>query len=304
MVAALAAVVLFLHGLQGFGRELQSLGGDNLRRALARLTSRRWQGFLVGAVTTAVLQSSSATTSLTVGLVDSSMIALSSGLAIVVGANVGTTATAWLVSFKLTGIGAFALVLGAASGLLPGRARLLSKPLFYFGLIFFALDLLNSYLAPMGNHGVLRDWLALAASPLAGVAMGLVFTALVQSSSVATGVAIVLVHQGVLPAEAAIPIVIGTNVGSTSTALIASIGTSPTARATALANLLFNLGGLALFLPLLGVFPRWIVGLAGNPAMAVALAHTIFNVATAATALLFLPALEARLRRMIVAPSA
>ncbi|WP_062610638.1 Na/Pi symporter [Caballeronia calidae] len=122
-----------------------------------------------------------------------------------------------------------------------------------------------------------KQWLALAAAPWAGVLAGLVFTALVQSSSVTTGVAILLVQQGVLPPEAAIPIVIGSNVGSTSTALIAGLGMKPVARATAIANFLFNAAGMIVYYPFLRPFSRVAVELAANPGMAVARAHLIFN---------------------------
>ena len=144
------------------------------------------------------------------------------------------------------------------------------------------------------------EWLSLAQAPWLGVATGLVFTALVQSSSVTTGVAILLVQQGALPAEAAVPIVVGANVGSTSTALLASVGMSTVARATAMANFLFNLAAVALFFPFLQQFARTMVNFAGDPGMAVAWAHLIFNLVTALAFLVPLNWVEPRFRTLLL----
>jgi len=303
LFAAISAIVLFIYGLQGFSRELQAVGGRALRLWLGRVTASRWLGFLVGALATAVVQSSSATTSLTTALVDASVISFGASLGVVLGSNVGTTATAWLVSFKLTGIGPFFIAFGALLSALPRRVSVAGKSIFYFGLIFFALDLISAGIKPLREQPEFEEWLALADAPWLGVAAGLVLTALVQSSSVTTGVAILLVQQGALPAEAAIPIVIGTNVGSTSTALLASIGMNTVARATAKANFLFNAVGMLLYFPFLQPFAREMVELAGDPGRAVALAHLIFNLTTGLAFLVSLGWVEPRLRKLLLRES-
>ena len=296
LIAALSAIVLFLYGLQGFSSELQAVGGERLRIWLGRVTSSRWSGFLVGALATAMVQSSSAITALAVTLVDAAVISFGASLSILLGANVGTTATAWLVSFKLTGIGPAFIVLGALFSVVPARIRVIGKAIFYFGLIFFALNLISAELKPLQERPVFREWLALAETPWKGVVAGLVFTAVVQSSSVTTGVAILMVQQGILAPEAAIPIVVGSNVGSTSTALVASFGMKPTARATAIANLLFNAVGVLAYLPFLRPFSSSVVTLAGSPGTAVATAHLIFNLSIAFVFLVTLDWVEPHLR--------
>ncbi len=283
--AAGSAVVLFIYGLQGFSRELQTVGGSALQAWLGKVTASRWLAFGVGALATAVVQSSSAVTSLATALVDTSVISFRASLGVLLGANVGTTATAWLVSLKLTSVGPLFIVLGAILSALPSRVSITGKAVFYFGLIFFALDLVAAELRPLQEQAAFVEWLARAQTPWIGVTIGLVFTAVVQSSSVTTGVAILLVLQGVLPAEAAVPIVVGANVGSTSTALLASMAMSPVARATAKANFLFNAIGAVLFLPFLPQFAHAVVSFVSDPGMAVAWAHLIFNLAVA---LLFL----------------
>ncbi|MFM0469916.1 Na/Pi cotransporter family protein [Paraburkholderia strydomiana] len=299
LFAAVSAVLLFLYGLQGFSRELQDVGGTALQSWLGRVTASRWLGFLVGALATAIVQSSSAITALAVTLVDASVISFRASLGILLGSNVGTTATAWLVSFKLTGIGPVFIVLGALISVLPVRARYIGKAVFYFGLIFFALDLISAELKPLQERPQFKEWLALAEAPWAGVLAGLVFTALVQSSSVTTGLAILLVQQGVLPPQAAIPIVIGSNVGSTSTALIAGLGMSSVARATAITNFLFNAAGVLCYFPFLRSFSRAMVDLTANPGMAVAWAHLIFNLSVAIGFLLVLTWVEPLLRKWL-----
>jgi phosphate:Na+ symporter len=298
LTAALSAIILFLHGLQGFSKELQTVGGDALERWLGRVTANRLRGFLVGAAATAIVQSSSAMTALAVTLVDAGVISFRASLGVLLGANVGTTATAWLVSFKLTSIGPAFIVFGALISILPARVRVIGKAVFYFGLIFFALDLISVQLRPLQNSPLFREWLALADTPWMGVVAGMIFTALVQSSSVTTGLAILLVQQGTLAPEAAIPIVIGANVGSTSTALIAGFGMSSTARATAMTNFLFNAAGMLAFLPFLKPFARAVVELAGNPGMAVATAHLIFNLTIAFVFLATLDWVEPFLHRL------
>ncbi len=275
--AALSAIIIFLYGLGGFSRELQEVGGKTLQDWLGRITSNRFYGFIVGAISTAVLQSSSAVTALAVSLVDAGVISFTASLGILLGSNVGTTATAWLVSFKLTGIGPFFIVIGALISALPIRISVLGKAIFYFGVVFFALDLISDELKPLQESETMMGWLAMATTPWLGVLIGMLFTALVQSSSVTTGLSILLVQQGVLPPEAAIAIVIGSNVGSTSTALVAGMKMNPVARATSISNLLFNAFGALLYLPFLGEFSQLLIGMTNDPGIAVALAHLIFN---------------------------
>lgn len=304
LFAALSAIVLFLYGLQGFSRELRVTGGTALQSWLASVTASRWLGFTVGAAATAIVQSSSAVTALTAALVDGAVISFRASLGVLLGSNVGTTATAWLVSMKLTGIGPAFIVLGACLSALPWRVSIAGKAIFYFGLIFFALDLIGTELRPLREQPAFVAGLELAQAPWLGILVGMVFTALIQSSSVTTGVSILLVQQGTLPAEAAIPIVIGANVGSTSTALVASLGMGAVARATATANLLFNAAGALIFFPFIHAFAGAVVGSAGDPSRAVAWAHLLFNVTIGLVFLVALDAIEPRLSRWFLGPMA
>jgi len=295
LLAAVSAIVLFLYGLEAFSQEIQTVGGDKLRKWLTRLTESRWRAVLLGTVATAIVQSSTAITSLTVALVDAGTMTFRSSLGVLLGANIGTTSTAWLVSLKLTGIGPFFLVFGTVLSALPTRFKILGKAAFYFGFIFFSLDVVSSTLKPLAQNPVFAEVLSRSSTPLMGVLAGMVITAIVQSSSITTGICILLVQQNVLAGTAAIPIVIGANIGTTATALVASIKMQRTARRVAVANLCFNAFGVLLFLPFLGWFAAEVVEFAGEPSMAVAWAQLIFNVVMTIAVLLLLRIFQRRL---------
>lgn len=299
-VAVLAAILLFLYALRGFSRELQHAGGEALQRAMGRITGSRLGGFLTGALATALVQSSSAVSAILVAFVDAGAIAFTGSLAVLLGANVGTTSTAWLVSLKLTGLGPVFIVLGGLVSLVPFRIKVLGQAIFYFGLIFFTLDLLNGALGPLRDQPVFMRWLARADDLWVALLFGIVFTAVVQSSSVAVGVCILFVQQGLLPPASAVAIVVGANIGTTSTALIASMQLSEGAKAAAWANLLFNLAGVLLYLPFLHWFADWLHAHTSGPAMTVAWAHLLFNLTVAVIFLLSLGRVAPVLERWLL----
>ena len=221
-------------------------------------------------------------------LVDAGTMSFRSSLGVLLGANIGTTSTAWLVSLKLTSIGPFFIVFGTLLSALPTRFKILGKTFFYFGFIFFSLDVVSYTLKPLAQNAMFTEVLRRSSTPLMGVLAGALITAIVQSSSITTGLCILLVQQNLLAATAAIPIVIGANIGTTATALVASIKMQRTARRVALTNLCFNAFGVVLFLPFLGWFATRVVDFAGEPGMAVAWAQLIFNVVMSLAVLLLL----------------
>jgi phosphate:Na+ symporter len=298
LLTAISAIVLFLYGLEGFSQEIQRVGGAAFSHLLRRLTESRWRGVLLGAVATAIVQSSSAITSLTVALVDAGTMSFRSSLGVLLGANIGTTSTAWLVSLKLTSFGPFFIVLGTVLSALPTRLRMLGKAAFYFGFIFFSLDLVSFTLRPLAQNPVFTEVLSRSTTPLMGAIAGMLITAIVQSSSITTGLCILLVQQNLMLATAAIPIVIGANIGTTATALVASLKMKKTARHVAVANLCFNTFGVLLFLPFLGAFAVTAVDLAGDPGMAVAWAQLIFNTVMVLTVLLLMRIFRRRLESL------
>jgi Na/Pi-cotransporter len=295
LLSIVSAIILFLFGLGAFSQEIQEVGGKALRKWLGRLTEKRWCAVVLGGVATAIIQSSSAVTSLTVALVEAGTISFRSSLGVLLGANIGTTSTAWLVSLKLTSIGPFFIVFGAVLSAIPTRFKTLGKAAFYFGFVFFSLDVVSFTLKPLAQSPSFAEVLSRSSTPLMGVLAGMLVTAIVQSSSITTGLCILLVQQNILAATVAIPIVIGANIGTTATALVASIRMQRTARRVAVGNLCFNVFGVLLFLPFLRPFAAWVVKFAADPGMAVAWAQLIFNIVMSFAVLLVLRVLERRL---------
>lgn len=304
VVTVLAAVLLFLHGLNAFADELTRLGGDRLRGWLERLTRSDWRAALTGAFSTALLQSSSAVTAMSVTLADRRVIAPRATLGVMVGANVGTTLTAWLVALKIAGLGPlFVCIGGLWSMLAPPRWRAQGKALFYFGLIFLALDWTAAALAPLAHHPEVADARLYLDQPLLALGFGVLLTALVQSSSVVSGLAVLSVAQGVLAPHVAVWMVAGANVGTTSTALLASAQLGALSRRLAACNTVFNLLGVVLFATLLQPVVQGVLALELAAGQRVALVHTLFNVGAAAATLVVLPGLWKRLQPWLDAPS-
>lgn len=278
LIAVFATIALFLHGLGGFSKEVKEIGSDYFKQLLSRITKYRLGGFTLGILLTAVIQSSSAVSSITVALVDAGVIPFSNSLAVMLGANVGTTSTAWLVTLKVGQIAPVFIVLGTLISMIPAKIQVAGKSIFYFGLILFSLELISKSLGPISSDPKILEVLKYADSRILGVLAGIIVTALVQSSSVTTGLAIILAQQGAFSTEGAIAIIIGSNVGTTSTALIAAISMNPSAKLAAKANFLFNLFGVIVCYPFIGGFDNLASYFTNDIGIQVAFAHLFFNV--------------------------
>lgn len=288
IILAISAIVLFVHGLQNFSKEIERVGAERLKAWIGRVTSTRVGGFLLGGVVTAVIQSSTTVSTLTVTMVDAGIISFRNSLLILLGTNVGTTSTAWIVTIQSQLLGPLFIILGTLVSLIPTRISTAGKSIFYFGFIFFSLSLISNALEPVKNDPQIVAWLMTAENPFLGVFYGILITIIIQSSSVVVGLVIVLVTQDVMALEAAIPVIIGANVGTTSTAFLVSLQMSDSAKLTALTNFLFNFTGMLLifpFIPLLEQLVRWLTGV---PGVQVAYALTISNLITSVFFLLLL----------------
>lgn len=275
-ILIIALVSLFLYGLQGLSKEMHELGENRLRQWLTKITNNRLGGFFLGAVVTGVIQSSSAVTSLTVTLVDAGIFSFGNSLAVLLGTNVGTTATAWIVSFKIPLLGPIFIVVGTVVSRLNFNIHLAGKSLFYFGFILFCLDLISTALTPIKSSEEVVAFLQ-QKHVLLSVLAGIVITAIVQSSSVVTGIAILFIQQQLITLDNAIAIIVGANLGTTTTALVASVGMTPTAKRTAIANFLFNLFGVLIFTPLVEWLAICVAQLSANSGFQLAYAHLFFN---------------------------
>jgi len=281
----LGGLGVFLFGLKYMGDGLQSAAGDRLKDILDRFTTNPFMGVLAGVLVTVLIQSSSGTTALTVGLVSAGFMTLRQAIGVIMGANIGTTVTAFIIGID---IGAYALpIIAIGAGLLFFfKNRLitaLGQVVFGFGSLFFGLELMSGGMKPLRSLEAFHDLtVSMSDNPILGVVIGTIFTVIVQSSSATIGILQELFSEGAITLNAALPVLFGDNIGTTITAVIASIGASISARRAAFVHVLFNIIGTIIFLILLVPFTALISYLQNalnlNPEMTIAFAHGTFNI--------------------------
>ncbi|WP_435134362.1 Na/Pi cotransporter family protein [Formosa sp. A9] len=276
-ISIIAAIGLFTHSLESFSKNLQAQADSKLKSILLNISKSKLRAFMLGFTATAIIQSSSAVISIVVSFVDAGVLVFKSSLPILLGSNLGTTITAWLVSFKLEMLGTFLIAIGFILGYFSGKIKLLSKPIFYLGLILFSLELIGANLEPIKESPKLIEFLSLASNPFFGILFGIVITAICQSSSVTVGLVIILSSQGILNLDSAIGIIVGSNIGTTTTAFLASLKLGQAAKLSAIANLCFNTIGVLIYLPFYKLFEMLITNISSNITYQVAFAHLIFN---------------------------
>jgi len=268
---------------------LQRGAGARLRPFLGRFVRGRLAGALGGAAATALVQSSSAVAAAVVSLVNSRALSLEQGCAVILGANVGTTVTAQLIAFDWGQLAPLVMALGLGCAYV-WRRRAVGEVMFGFGALLFGLSLISASLAPwLGSGPVMYALTELAASPWKAVLVGFAVTAVVQSSSAVTSLTVGLAQAGGITLKTAVGICLGSNIGTVLTTLIASAGTSRESRATALADLFFNVLGALLALVFMDPFLALVVRTSSLLPRQVANAHTLFNLGTVLLALPFLP---------------
>lgn len=297
---------IFLFGLKYMGDGLQRSAGDNLRDILNKFTSTPFRAVLAGIVVTVLIQSSSGTTVLTVGLVSAGFMKLKQAIGIVMGANIGTTVTAFIIGFD---IGAYALPIIAVGALLlfffkRPFINSLGQVIFGFGALFYGLELMGDGLRPLEDLEVFTNaMVTLSNIPILGVISGTLFTFMLQSSSATIGILQELYSQGSMSLEAALPILFGSNIGTTITAILAAIGASVAAKRTSASHVIFNLSGTIIILLLLSPFTSLVSFLSTqlnlNAAMQIAFAHGMFNVFNVLVQMWFISQIAALVTRLV-----
>ena len=294
---------LFLLGMKMMSDGLQKAAGDKMRSLLSSLTHNRLIAVGVGAFVTMVIQSSSATTVMLVSFVQSGLMQFAQSLGIILGADIGTTVTAQLIAFKLTDYSLLMIGVGFAVQFLSKGSRLknIGRTILGFGILFFGMHIMSVSMVPLRSHEPFIEKLLKLENPFIGILIGMLFTALIQSSSAFVGILIVLGTQGLLSLEAAIPLLLGANLGTAVTAILASLNTNREAKKVALAHTFFKVVGVLLFVWWIPDFAQFIQGISpkGPPELEgvnllahvlprqIANAHTVFNVALTIAALPF-----------------
>lgn len=281
----IGGLALFLFGMDVMTRALKASAGNRLKFYLHKMTSSKWKGLLAGTGITAIIQSSSVTTVLAVGFVSAGLISFQSTLGIILGANIGTTITAQIIAFKVTRAALLMVIVGYLFTLIFNAKKYheFGRILIGLGLIFLGMNIMSEGMQPMKTYTPFIDLMHGLNNPVYGIAIGAVFTALIQSSSATTGVVIVLASQGFISCAGGISIIIGANIGTCVTAFLSAIGKPRAAMQVAIAHISFKIIGALLwvwFIPQLAGITEFITPT--DLPRQIANAHTIFNVVNAA----------------------
>lgn len=300
----IGGLALFLFGMNFMGDALEKRAGGSLQTVLSKITSNKWKGLLLGVAVTAVVQSSSATTVMVVGFVNSGIMVLSQAINVIMGANIGTTVTSWLLS--LTGIESdniFVSLLKPSSftpvfaliGIIlymflkNSKKKDIGQILLGFAILMFGMETMSDAVKPLKDIPEFQNILLMFSNPILGVIAGAVLTAIIQSSSASVGILQALCSTGQITFGSAIPIIMGQNIGTCVTALISSIGANKGAKRAAVVHLCFNIGGTIIWLSVFQIVNMFVhfdflndkIGVMG-----IAIVHTLFNVLCTLT---FLP---------------
>lgn len=291
VLALLGGLALFLYGMQMMSTGLEAAAGNRMKSILEKLTSNRIKGVLVGAAITAVIQSSSATTVMVVGFVNSGLMTLKQTVWVIMGANIGTTITGQLIALDIGAIAPlFAIAgVGAIMFIKSEKVHHISSIFAGLGILFMGMDMMGAAMSPLKESEAFISLMTKFDNPLLGILVGALFTAVIQSSSASVGILQALASTGMIPLSSAVFVLFGQNIGTCITAVLASIGMKVNAKCTTVIHLLFNIIGTVLFTVICLVTPyvTWIEAMTpGDPVAQIANAHTVFNIVTT---LLLLP---------------
>ncbi len=282
LISLAGGLGLFLYGMRVMGEGLEMAAGNRLKKLLEILTKNRFLGVIVGMLVTAIIQSSSATTVMVVGFVNAGLLELSQTIGIIMGANIGTTVTSVLIALKLDKIAPIAVFLGAAFIMFFKNKKFQSFGSIFigFGMLFVGLGTMSTSMEPLQNFQPFLDFMVkFQNNPFLCVLIGLIVTAVIQSSSASIGILQALALQNLIGIRGAIFILCGQNIGTCVTALLSSVGTNKTAKRTAVVHLLFNVIGSVLFIliVLFTPFTSWISMAEGGTVTQIAVSHLLFN---------------------------
>ena len=291
VLALLGGLALFLYGMQMMSTGLEAAAGNRMKSILENLTSNRINGVLVGAAITAVIQSSSATTVMVVGFVNSGLMTLKQAVWVIMGANIGTTITGQLIALDIGAIAPlFAIAgVGAIMFIKSEKVHHISSIFAGLGILFMGMDMMGAAMSPLKESEAFISLMTKFDNPLLGILVGALFTAVIQSSSASVGILQALASTGMIPLSSAVFVLFGQNIGTCITAVLASIGLKVNAKRTTVIHLLFKINRTVLYTVNCLVQPNVTCIEAmtpGDPVAQIANAHTVFNIVTT---LLLLP---------------
>ncbi len=285
VISLLGGLGLFLYGMQMMSNGLEAAAGNRMKKILEKLTANRFLGVLVGAGITAAIQSSSATTVMVVGFVNSGMMTLSQAVWIIMGANIGTTITGQLIALDIGALAPLFAFIGVALIVFVKKEKIhhYGKIIAGLGILFIGMDMMSASMMPLRESEAFISMMTKFSNPVLGILAGAVFTAVIQSSSASVGILQALAGSGVIGLSQAVYVLFGQNIGTCITAVLASIGTSRSAKRTTIIHLLFNIIGTSIFtiICILTPFAAFVETLSpANVSAQIANMHTIFNITT------------------------
>ncbi len=284
LLGLFSGLALFLFGMEFMGDGLENAAGSRLKSFFDKAITNPLKGALVGTIVTAIIQSSSATTVMVVGFVNAGLMSLYQAVGVIMGANIGTTITGQLITFKIDDYIPLFIIIGAALILFmkQEKRKEIGKIIFGFGLLFMGLSAMKDAMSPIAETTFFQDLiLTLEGNMFLGILVGAAMTAVVQSSSASTAILLSLAATGAISLQVAIPILFGNNIGTCVTALLSSLNANKVAKKAAFIHLSFNLIGTLIFLPLIGLLVQTVTYMGGDIDKQIANAHTIFNVVNA-----------------------
>ena len=303
ILTMIGGLSLFLFGMNVMGQALERRAGSSLRTLLGKLTTNRMLGFLTGLAVTAVIQSSSATTVMVVGFVNSGLLSLGQAINVIMGANVGTTVTAWVLSLsgiegssfivqllKPTSFSPILALIGVVYYMFIKDVKKKDTGLILLGFatLMFGMDTMSGAVSGLKHVPEFQQLFLLFTNPILGVVAGAVLTAIIQSSSASVGILQALSSTGAISLAAAVPIIMGQNIGTCVTAMLSSVGTTKNAKRTAIVHLLFNVIGTGVFFVLMELIPFGsLFSFTDSDSMKISLFHIMFNVISTAILLPF-----------------
>jgi len=294
-----SSIILFLFAIDSLGKELLDLATENFRKVVSKLAKNRLFGALIGAISTAIVQSSTAITTVAMTLVNTGVISFHQSLAIIFGSSIGTTLTAQLALLSSTPIAPILLIVGFLLKFLPKKFRLASKPVFLMGFVLFSLNLLTISIEPLKSNPAFLSVFSSLSSPILAYIISCFFTVLVHSSSITSGIIVVLAAQGVISVEMAIPMILGANLGTAISSLIVISDFSVFAKRAGYANILFKAIGSIFYLLFVGEFIQLLRILTPNLGQQVALGHLLFNSLNTLAFLLLLDPFESLMKKLV-----
>ena len=277
---------LFLFGIRTMGDGLENAAGAKLKRMLEVLTGNRFLAVLVGFVVTAIIQSSTATTVMVVGFVKAGMMSLAQAVGVIMGANIGTTVTSLLIALNFSSVAAASVLVGVILMLASKKTVVKNLGAIFtgFGLLFLGIDMMSDSMAPLRDSAGFMNFIVTVSEsplrPLFGIILGIVMTAVLQSSSASVGVLQTLAMQGLVPLKFSVFVLFGQNIGTCLTALFSTVGAKKNSKRAAVIHLLFNLIGTGIFIliALLTPYVEWIEKLSPDPMAQIAISHIVFNI--------------------------